>query len=246
MKQRHIAALLAEFIGTFVLVMVVLNVSRYGLPFFTAIGAALAIAGFTSIFIKISGGNFNPAITLGLFSIRKLTVMRTIAYLAVQFLAALAAWQLYEYFTQRTLKNATTPFDWRILIAEGIGALIFGVIFAGVVTEKLSGYQAAATVGIGLFLGATVAGLASAGLINPAVALGTRSFDVNYLVGPIVGAIVGMNLFVYAINPALKSLAASESKDSKVEASSSAKKVVAKPAKKATTKKSTAKKTTKK
>ena len=170
--------------------------------------------------------------------------MRTIAYLAVQFLAALAAWRLYEYFTQRTLKmlqhHLTGVFN------AGALRINFGVIFAGVVTEKLSGYQAAATVGIGLFLGATVAGLASAGLINPAVALGTRSFDVNYLVGPIVGAIVGMNLFVYAINPALKSLAASESKDSKVEASSSAKKVVAKPAKKATTKKSTAKKTTKK
>jgi len=49
---------------------------------------------------------------------------------------ALAAWQLYEYFTQRTLKNATTSFDWRIVIAEAVGALIFAIGYAAVVYQK--------------------------------------------------------------------------------------------------------------
>lgn len=202
MKQRHIAALLAEALGTFVLVLVVLNVSRYGLPFFTAMAAGLSVAAFTSAFAHLSGANFNPAFTLGLFSIRKLSFVRTVAYLVVQALAAVGAWKLYEYLTERTLKNATTPFDWRIFTAEAIGAFVFAIgATVAVVHEKLEGWQAAATVGVSLFLGITVAGLASNGIINPAVALGVRSFDLNYFLGPVVGFVVGSLLVAYVLYP---------------------------------------------
>jgi glycerol uptake facilitator-like aquaporin len=202
MKQRHVAALLAEALGTFVLVLVVLNVSRYGLPFFTAIAAGLSVAAFTSAFAHLSGANFNPAFTLGLFSIRRLSFVRTVAYLVAQAVAALGAWKLYEYFTERTLKNATTPFDWRIFTAEAVGALVFALgATVAVVHEKLEGWQAAATVGVSLFLGITVAGLASNGIVNPAVALGVRSFDLNYFLGPVVGFIVGALLVAYVLYP---------------------------------------------
>jgi len=201
MKQRHIAALLAEALGTFVLVLVVLNVSRYGLPFFTAIGAGITVAVFTSAFKSISGAHFNPAMTLGLFSIRQVSFIRTVSYLVAQALGAVAGWQLYQYFTERTLKNATTPFDWRIFLAEAAGALVFSLGVGAVVTQKFQGWQAAATVGSSLFLGITVAGLASNGLINPAVALGVRSFDLNYFLGPVLGFVVGSLLFAYVLWP---------------------------------------------
>jgi len=201
MKQRHIAALLAEALGTFVLVLVVLNVSRYGLPFFTAIAAGVTIAVFVSAFKNISGGHFNPAVTLGLFSIRQVNFIRTVAYIVAQALGAVAGWKLYEYFTDRALKNATTPFDWRIFLAEAAGALVFSLGIGAVVTQKIQGWQAAATIGSALFLGVTVAGLASNGLINPALALGVRSFDLNYFLGPIVGFVVGSLLFAYILYP---------------------------------------------
>lgn len=201
MKQRQVAALVAEFVGTFVLVAVVLNVTRYGLPFFTAMAAGLTVAAFFSAVGKVSGGHFNPAITLGLFSLRKVSFVRTIGYLVAQVLAAVAAWQLYEYLTQRTLSNVSTPWDWRIAIAEGVGGIIFGFAVAAVVAQKVEGWQAAATVGTGLFLALTVAGLGSAGIVNPAVAVGVRSFDMNYFIGPVVGAIVGMYAYTYLINP---------------------------------------------
>jgi glycerol uptake facilitator-like aquaporin len=149
----------------------------------------------------VSGGHFNPAITLGLLSLRKVSFVRAIGYLVVQVAGAVAAWQLYEYLTERTLRNTSTPFDWRIVIAEAIGALIFGFAVAAVVMQKVEGWQAAATIGTGLFLGITVAGLGSAGIINPAVAVGVRSFDMNYFLGPVIGAIVGMNLYAYAVGP---------------------------------------------
>jgi glycerol uptake facilitator-like aquaporin len=232
MKQRHIAALLAEVIGTFVLVLVVLNVSRYGLPFFTAIGAGVAVAAFYSIFATVSGGNFNPAITLGLFSIRKLTFVRTIGYLVAQAVGALLAWQFYEYITGRTLKNSTAAFDWKILIAEAIGALVIGMAYAAVYVQKLAKWQAAATLGCGLFLAITVAGLASNGLLNPALALGVRSFDINYFLGAVAGAIVGMLVFAYVITP----LERKPAKSAAAKVSAPAKKAPAKkksPAKKA-------------
>lgn len=207
MKQRHIAALLIEAIGTFVLVMVVLNVSRYGLPFFTAIAAGVTIATFYSVGVKISGGHFNPAVTLGFFSLRQISFVRTVAYLVAQTLGALGAWQLYEYFTQRTLKNATTPWDWRVAIAEAVGMIIFTIGFTAVIKQKLTGWQAAASIGTAFFLGLTVAGLASNGILNPAVAFGVRSFDLNYLLGPVVGALVGMNLYWFVLEPAMKKTA---------------------------------------
>lgn len=203
MKQRQIAALLAELIGTFVLVMVVLNVSRYGLPFFTAIAAGVAIATFYSAMVKISGGHFNPAITIGLFSVRKITFVRTVAFLVAQALGALAGWQLYQYFTERTLKNTTTSFDWRIIIAELIGTMIIAIAYMAVIKQQMLSWQAAATIGTAVFLGVTVAGLASNGLLNPALALGVRSFDINYFLGPIVGGLAGINLYAYVLDPVM-------------------------------------------
>ena len=97
--------------------------------------------------------------------------------------------------------NSTTAFDWKIIIAEAIGALIFGFAVASVVSQKVEGWQAAATIGTGLFLGITVAGLGSAGIVNPAVAVGVRSLDINYFLGPIVGAIVGMLAYTYLVAP---------------------------------------------
>jgi glycerol uptake facilitator-like aquaporin len=201
MKQRHIAALLAEAIGTFVLVMVVLNISRYGLPFFTAIGAGVAIATFYSAVGKFSGGHYNPAITLGLFSIRQITFVRTVGYIIAQAVGAVAGWQFYQYLTQRTLTNSTTAFDWRVMIAEAVGMLVLAMAMTAVIRQKLEGWQAAATLGVAYFVGMTIAGLASNALLNPGLALGVRSFDFNYAVGPIIGSLVGVGLYIYVLEP---------------------------------------------
>jgi glycerol uptake facilitator-like aquaporin len=239
MRQRQIAALVAEALGTFVLVVVVLNVTRYGLPLFTALAAGLTVAAFTSAVGKVSGGHFNPAITLGFLSLRKISFVRAIAYLVVQVAGAVAAWQLYQYLTGRTLTNATTAFEWKIFIAEAIGALVFGFAFASVVSQKVEGWQAAATIGTGLFLGLTVAGLGSAAILNPAVAVGVRSFDVNYFLGPIIGAVIGMYLHTYAVAGAsFRRVKLASSSPTFATKSASAKKAVAKkqPAKKNTKK----------
>ena len=88
-KQRHVAALLVEFFGTLTLSLVVLSVSLYRFPFFTALAAGVTIAVFVSAFAKISGGHLNPAVTVGMFAIRQVTALRAVGYIAVQMLAAI-------------------------------------------------------------------------------------------------------------------------------------------------------------
>jgi glycerol uptake facilitator-like aquaporin len=204
-KQRYVAALLAEFIGTLTLALVVLSVissTRY--PFFAAVAAGVTLAVFVSAFGKVSGGHLNPAVTLGMFAIRQISALKAAGYIVVQVLAGFAAWQLYEALTGGDLTNSTTAFDWPIAAAEFIGAFIFGTAIAAVVTQKIQGYQAAYTIGGGLFLGLTVAGLASNAILNPAVAVAFRSLDVNYLAGPVLGIVVSMAVVSYVIVPIFK------------------------------------------
>jgi len=94
------AALLAEFLFTFALVFVILNVatakgtegnSFYGLAIgFTVLAGAYAVGG-------ISGGSFNPAVTLG-GSIMKIFAWGNIwLYLVGEFLGGAAAAYLFKY-----------------------------------------------------------------------------------------------------------------------------------------------------
>lgn len=201
MSKKTLAMLLAELVGTFVLAVVVLSITRYGLPIFTALAAAVAVGTMYTGLASVSGGHFNPAVTLGFFSLRRIGLTKTVAYVAVQAVGAVLAWKLYEWFVDKPVTLSVSEFDWRVFTAEMVGMAVFGFVFANAVFKKLDGYHASATVGWGLFLGASVASLvASAGVVNPAVAisLGFRPENVGYLaylLGPVAGAVVGMNLY---------------------------------------------------
>lgn len=253
MKQRHVAAVVAEALGVFTLVLIVLSVSRLGYPFFTAIAAGVTITVMASAFGKISGGHFNPAISVSMLAIRKTSAVRALAYILAQVAAAFAALKVYEMLVDNKLTSSSGTFDWRIFVAEALGAVIFGAAFAAVVTQKIEGYQAAYVIGAGLFLGIVVASLVSVGVVNPAVAVGLKLTDVNYIFGPVVGALVGFGLVAFVINPVVtSSKVVVATSTTRIETDNVvAKKVTTvsakKPAaKKSTAKKSTAKKTTKK
>ncbi len=263
MKQQHVAALVSEAIGTFVLMLVVLSVGRLGYPFFTAIAAGVTVAAFVSAFSKISGGHFNPAITVGQWAIRTVSATRAIAYIVVQCLAAVAgAWLFMVLIDTKLNFTIHTTLDWRVFIAEALGSFIFAVAVASVVTQKLDGHQAAFTVGAGLFLGLVVASLVSLAVLNPALGFGLAvgvGIDLNYILGPLVGSIIGFGLVATVISPMVKSgltkkapavvtvSAPTAAEVEKTEVKAETKKSVAtKTAKKSTAKKSTSKKASKK
>ena len=83
-----------EFLGTMFLSFVVFSTGNY-----LAIGLALAIGVFLGG--TISGGAFNPAITIALFMENKINKNDVIPYVVVQILGSICGFEL----VQRFLKN---------------------------------------------------------------------------------------------------------------------------------------------
>jgi aquaporin Z len=82
-------AVLIEFVGTFFFLYVILAV---GTPL--AIGAALALAIYVGG--SISGGNFNPAVTIMLIAAKKQRLETALPYIVAQVAGGLAALALYK------------------------------------------------------------------------------------------------------------------------------------------------------
>jgi glycerol uptake facilitator-like aquaporin len=114
----------------------------------------------------------------------------------------MCAYWLYTYFINTHLTNVG-KFESRMLVAEATGAFIFAMGWAAVVYQKLEGGKAAFAVGGALTMGVLVASVGSGALINPAVALGVHSWVWGtYVLGPVLGAIIGFNLYALLFAPA--------------------------------------------
>lgn len=193
--KNKIAALVAEFFGTAVLTLTVLSVTaRTSFPFFAAIAAGLVAGLMVLIIGKASGAHINPAVTLGLWSQRKIQTSQTLVYIAAQLLGGMVAWRLGEYLLgQKTEHIAQWGLDTPVLVAEIVGTFIFAFGVAAAVSGAYEGGKLAAVIGGSLAMGIFVASLASNGLVNPAVALGLDSMSWAYGVGPLLGAVLGMS-----------------------------------------------------
>ncbi len=201
--RKKIAMLVAEFLGTGVLTTVVLSVSKstIGIPYFVALAAGLVVAGLTLSIGAVSGAHLNPAITLGLWSVRKVKTLPALAYVAAQLLGGIAAYQLYTYFVGTHWANMG-HFEGRVLVGEAVGAFIFSMAWASAVYQRFEAGKAAAVVGIGLILGVITAAGASGGIVNPAVALGMRSWVWGtFVLGPVLGGLIGFNLYALLFAP---------------------------------------------
>lgn len=202
------APLLAEFLGTSVLVMVVLILSQTtGVPYFIGTSAALALGVVYMMFSGISGGHFNPAITIGVWASKKITqssTVKTVTYIVAQVLGALVSWQLYQYFVNQKLTAQPVKYSLPLLLAEAIGTFILALGFAAAANRAFGALESALTYGFSLFAGIMVAATASAAFLNPAVALGLRGFNFNwvYVVAPLLGGIIGVGLYTYFFVPA--------------------------------------------
>ncbi|HSW99422.1 MAG TPA: aquaporin [Patescibacteria group bacterium] len=201
--RNKIAMLVAEFLGTGVLTAVVLSVSKsnIGIPYFVSMAIGLTLAALALVFGSISGAHLNPSITIGLWSARRIKTLPAIAYVAAQLLGGICAYLLYTYFVKTHWANGG-KFESRVLVAESTGAFIFALGWAATVYRKLDGGKAAFVVGGSLAVGALVASAGSGGLLNPAVALGLRAWVWGtYVLGPVLGAIIGFNLYALLFAP---------------------------------------------
>ena len=205
-RRQKVGMLVAEFFGTAILALTAIGAARYfnfTAPWYVGLAVGMSLAVLVGTIGKVSGAHVNPAITLGLWTLRKIPSTTAVAYVAAQLLGGLTAFAFVEYVTNSDLLNSgLNTFDSRIFLAELVGTAIFGFGVASVVMQKMEGMQAAFTIGASLFVGILVASIVAPGFLNPAVALANNSLDRTTLFAPLIGSVIGMNLYSFFLAPA--------------------------------------------
>lgn len=195
-KQR-VAMLVAEFLGTAILTLTVLSIStsNIGIGYFVSFGAGLTLLLMVFAIGGISGAHINPAVTIGMWTIRQIRTYKAILYIAAQLLGGFAAYALFSYMTGKDWENKG-EYDTKLLVSEVVGTAIFTMGIAAAVFQKLEGLTKALVIGGSLTLGIMVASAASSAFLNPAVALGAQSWGWGtYVIGPVLGGIIGFNVY---------------------------------------------------
>ncbi len=184
---------LAEFLGTFALSLVVALSLAGSFPVPTPVLAGLTLGLFVYSIGHLSGTHINPAITLAALSIKKISLMDAVYYWVAQFLgASLACWVSLQMVARATLTVGTDPMT---ILAEALGTFFFAFGVAAVIYGRVPKDLTGIAVGGSLLLGISIAASISNGVLNPAVALGIGSFSIAYLIGPMIGAVLGMWAF---------------------------------------------------
>jgi len=214
----------AEFIGAFTLIFIgagaILTAGSTSTSdlLLVALAHGLAIGVMASALAHISGGHFNPAVTLGALVSRQLSVRLAIVYWIAQLLGgvggalALAAvfpaaiWQPYHLGTPTLGTSASLGWDVGIgtgILVEAILTffLVFVVFGTGIDPKgsfnAVGGFAIGLTITIDILMGGPLTGAA----MNPArwfgPAIVAQFFDNWYVywIGPFIGAIVAGLLY---------------------------------------------------
>ncbi len=209
LNRLRVATVGSEFLGTMALVLVALVLTQTtAVSYFIATSIAVAIAMIYLVFGGITGAHVNPAITVGMWTARRISSLRAISYIVAQLLGGLAALELYQYLINKDLPTKTATYSTRVWVAEAVGTLILALGISAAMTRTFDALASALSIGAAMFAGIMVAATASAGYLNPAIALGVKNFNTMYILGPLLGALVGVNLYTWLFAPARDVVAA--------------------------------------
>jgi aquaporin Z len=214
-----IKALAAEAVGTFLLVASILDAALFAFPNAGILGVALSV-GFTVMATAyaighISGGHYNPAVTIGLTAAGKFPSPDVLGYIVAQCLGAIAA--AFFLYTIASGKTAALPLGnfgsntyggpagysaMSVFLIEAVLTGLLMLVILGV-TRK-NGPASFAPIAIGLTLAAIhiMAIPISNASVNPARSLASAlvaggeplSQVWMFWVAPIVGAVAGAYL----------------------------------------------------
>lgn len=208
----------AEFIGPFALVFLGVgsimitggdNLVAIGLAHGLAIGVMIAAAG------HISGGSYNPAVTIGLLIGGKLTPTKAAVYIVAEMLgalvAALALWTIFPEAFRNAVEFGVPQVGAGFepsaaLLAEIIGTFFLMFVIFGAAVDQRSDKSIAAlaiglTISIDIFAFAGVSGAAvnPARHFGPAVVQNLWTDAYIWYVGPIVGAALAAVLYNWVL-----------------------------------------------
>jgi aquaporin Z len=213
MNQR---ALAAEFVGTFMLMSSVLGAAFYsfGAPAGAAgiLGVAFSI-GFTVMALAfsighISGGHFNPAVTLGLVAGGRVNANSAVGYIIAQCLGALAACTLFYVIDRAPPTFAANGYDslsmlrsslLSVFLIETVLTAFFLIVIMGATSKRAPAGFAPIAIGMTLTAIHIMAIPVSNASVNPARSLGSAVFGGSlalsqlwlFWVAPILGAVIG-------------------------------------------------------
>ena len=202
---------IAEFIGTFFLVLTIgctVIGAGTGVIAPLAIGAALMVMVYAGG--HISGGHYNPAVTLGVLIRGKVMVADVIPYIIAQLAgAAVAALVVSKCLRAGVAVTPIAPNVGPALLAEFLFtfALVYVVLNAATAEGTSGNSFYGLAIGMTVMTGAFAVGDISGGAFNPAVAVGISMLGIStwsniwiYLAADFGAAIVAAIIF-NLINP---------------------------------------------
>lgn len=208
----------AEFIGTFALVTAVCGAALFSAPSAGLVAVAFAV-GLSVLAMAfavghISGGHFNPAVTLGLIAGGRFEAGKAPAYIAAQVLGGAAAacvfyvilggapaggkWNSFTAISN--LYGGPTQFTLiSVLLIEMVITALFLIVIIGVTSKRAPAGFAPIAIGLALTLFHLVAIPVSNASLNPARSTATAIFGGPeawsslwlFWVAPIVGGMIG-------------------------------------------------------
>ena len=208
--------LIAEGVGTFLLMLGGVGAAVFGganLPYgFVALGFGLAMVAGLYAFGPISGGHFNPAVTLGLAIGGRFPWRNVVGYICAQLVGAIASaacmfavWKLAgkgettlaaNGYTNAVVKGSYGL--WSVALIEVIVTGVFLCVIFGVTSRLGAGNMAGLIVGLTLAVMMFVAIPIDGGSLNPARSIASAIFGGGdalkqlwvFIVFPLVGAAI--------------------------------------------------------
>jgi len=213
-----IGALIAEFIGAFLLTAAFIEMQ--GSPLFVA----FALGGIVLMIGGVSGAHVNPAVTIGAWVTSKMNWVYALGYIVAQLLGATVAYLVLNTFLHGgtttaagaaapTLLHAATIIkgkEWYIFFTELLGSAILVLGVATALRNKKNRIVAAFAAGFAISIALYIALTLSSALLqtstepntiltflNPAIAFAANGLSwsawplVIYVLAPILGGVAG-------------------------------------------------------
>jgi MIP family channel proteins len=236
MSNRIAPKLLAEFIGTFALIFIGAGAGAVigdgvGLPGLIAIAFAhgLTVMAFAFAYSSVSGGHFNPSVTVGVLAAGAMSAGEAFGYIVSQLIGGVAGALLLKTvlggaatglgmpaLAHNLALGATTltVTPWAGFVIEAVLAFFLVTIVLSTAVAGRAGNLAPLAIGMTLTLNIIMGGALTGAAFNPARALGPMVATGNfsdawlYLAAPIIGAIVAAILHTGLARLALEGTAA--------------------------------------
>jgi aquaporin Z len=214
-------AIVAEALGTFLFFAVGIG-SGYvaseligaGSLVTVALAHGLALVVVVSAFGAISGGHFNPAVTVSLWLAGKIDTTRSVAYILAQLIGAVAAAVFVRYVTPSGLPatlglpalGLEVDAVKGVVIEAGLTMVLVAAVFGTAVdprAPRIGGIAIGLAVAADIMFGGPLTGAAMnpARWFGPAVVAADVSDIVVYTLGPVMGGAIVAIVYRYLFLP---------------------------------------------